>query len=111
MQFTQSKLLTRLLSVAHWRWAVCTAALVLGSCGGGGGDSGGGQANNPLAGMMYYEFAGKLNKFDIATSANTEIARTSAAFRRGTFDVSRDGKEMLMEALNKPSHRADAAMS
>ncbi len=98
MELTYRTLLTRMLSSAQWRWLVCAAALVLASCGGGGGggDSGGGGQANPLTGTMYYVFAGKLNKFDMATSQNTEIASTSPEFRRGTFDVSRDGKEMLI---------------
>jgi Tol biopolymer transport system component len=97
MKFAHSKTHSRFLSANYWRWLVCAAALALSSCGGGGGggDSGGGGQANPLTGTMYYVFAGKLNKFDMATSTNTEIAN-SGQFERGTFDVSKDGKEMLI---------------
>jgi WD40-like Beta Propeller Repeat len=101
MKHAQSKKYPHFLITGYWRWAMCAAALALASCGGGGGggaadpNSNGGQANS-LTGTMYYVFAGKLNKFDMATSANTEIATNSPEFRRGTFDVSRDGKEMLI---------------
>jgi hypothetical protein len=78
---------------------VAVAFVVMACGGGGGGDSPGNSAGpgqaNPLTGTMYYVFAGKLNKFDMATSQNTEIA-TSSSFARGTFDVSPDGKEMML---------------
>jgi hypothetical protein len=101
MKSARGKINSYFLTAVYWRWAVCTVALALVSCGGGGGggtadsNSNAGQAN-PLTGTMYYVFAGKLNKFDVATSKNTEIATNSPEFRRGTFDVSRDGKEMLI---------------
>jgi hypothetical protein len=97
MKFAHSKTHSRFLSATYWRWLVCAAALALSSCGGGGGggDGGGGGQANPLTGTMYYVFAGKLNKFDMATSANTEIA-SQGSFDYKSFDVSVDGKELLL---------------
>ncbi len=101
MKFTRGTASLYFSTAVFKRWAVYAFALVLASCGGDGGGVGsgdgstaGGQAN-PLTGTMYYVFAGKLNKFDMATSSNTEIAN-SGLFKRGTFDVSADGSEMLI---------------
>ncbi len=105
IRLTRSKASLRFSTADSWRWVLCAAALALASCGGGGGggaDPGApaqagpsASATNPLTGTMYYVFAGKLNRFDMASSQNTEIA-TSADFKRSTFDVSTDGKEMLI---------------